>query len=80
MPGPRDWYANLAANPEFTFHLKQSVTADIPATATPVLEEDARREILAKVVQKWGRENDLESFVERSPLVRVQLEITGESI
>ena len=30
-PGRRDWYANLLANPEFTFHLKQSVGADLPA-------------------------------------------------
>ncbi|NNF69098.1 MAG: nitroreductase family deazaflavin-dependent oxidoreductase, partial [Acidimicrobiia bacterium] len=29
-PGPRDWYANLVANPSFTFHLKESVTADLP--------------------------------------------------
>jgi deazaflavin-dependent oxidoreductase (nitroreductase family) len=80
MPGRRDWYANLVANPEFIFHLKQSVTADIPATAAPVLAEDARREVLAKVVRKWGRENDLESFIERSPLVQVQLELTDVSL
>ena len=24
-PGRRDWYANMLANPNFTFHLKQSV-------------------------------------------------------
>jgi hypothetical protein len=26
-PGRRDWYANMPANPDFTFHLKQSVPA-----------------------------------------------------
>src|SRR4051812_27381293 len=31
-PGrPRDWYANLVAQPGFTFHLKESATADLPA-------------------------------------------------
>ena len=35
-PGTRDWYANLLANPEFTFHLKRSAQADLPA---PVGEE-----------------------------------------
>ena len=30
-PGRHDWCANVLANPEFTFHLKQSVTADLPA-------------------------------------------------
>ncbi len=31
MPGPRDWYANLLADPHFTFHLKGAVKADLPA-------------------------------------------------
>jgi deazaflavin-dependent oxidoreductase (nitroreductase family) len=34
-PGRRDWYANLLANPEFTFHLKQRVQVDLSARATP---------------------------------------------
>ena len=29
LPGRRDWYANLVANPNFTFHLKESVQADL---------------------------------------------------
>ena len=36
MPGPRNWYANLRAHPRFLVHLKHGVTADLPATATPV--------------------------------------------
>lgn len=75
MPGKRDWYANLVANPEFTFHLKQSIQADIPARATPILDEDRRRKVLVNIVQKWGRQNELETFVENSPLVEVQLEV-----
>jgi deazaflavin-dependent oxidoreductase (nitroreductase family) len=35
LPGKRDWYANLLAQPRFTFHLKQSAHADLPAIATP---------------------------------------------
>jgi deazaflavin-dependent oxidoreductase (nitroreductase family) len=39
-PGrPRDWYANLLAHPEFTFHLKQRMRADLPARATPMLDQ-----------------------------------------
>ena len=30
-PRRRDWYANLLAHPEFTFHLKQTANADLPA-------------------------------------------------
>ncbi|KPK07459.1 MAG: hypothetical protein AMJ56_13280 [Anaerolineae bacterium SG8_19] len=78
MPGRRDWYANLVANPEFTLHLKQSIQADIPAIATPILDEAQRRKVLANIIQKWGRQNELESFVKNSPLVEVQLNI-GEN-
>ena len=75
-PGSRDWYANLLANPQFTFHLKQSARADIPATATPITGEAERRRVLSRVVVKWNRQNDLEAFVQSSPLVEVQLEST----
>jgi len=75
-PGSRDWYANLVANPQFTFHLKQSTQADIPARATPITDEAARRQVLSKVVVKWNRQNELETFVQSSPLVEVQLEST----
>lgn len=74
LPGKRDWYANLVAHPQFTFHVKQSAHADIPARATPVTDESARRAILTRVVANWNRQNQLEEFVNHSPLVRVQLE------
>src|SRR5436190_9175754 len=73
-PGTRDWYANLVANPQFTFHLKQSTQADIPARATPITDEATRRQVLSKVVVKWNKQDELEAFVQSSPLVEVQLE------
>ena len=73
MPGSRDWYANVVANPEFTFHLKQSLRADLRATAIPITDEASRREILPKVVAKWGRQSQIEEFVAGSPLIEVQL-------
>jgi deazaflavin-dependent oxidoreductase (nitroreductase family) len=72
-PGPRDWYANLLAHPEFTFHLKQSVKADLPARATPILETARRRVIIARIHRKLGGYRDLEAWVEGSPLVAVEL-------
>ncbi len=42
-PGQRDWYANMVAMPEFTLHLKQSVRVDLPARATPILDQASRR-------------------------------------
>ncbi len=74
LPGRRDWYANLVANPQFTFHLKQSTQADIPARAMPITDEATRRQVLAQVVAKWDRRDQLEAFVQSSPLVHVELE------
>ena len=37
QPGrKRDWLANLSANPDFTLHLTQGVTADVPVTVLGV--------------------------------------------
>jgi deazaflavin-dependent oxidoreductase (nitroreductase family) len=72
-PGHRDWYANLLAHPEFTFHLTQSVRADLPARATPILDKARRRAIIAAIHQKLGGHRDLEAWVEGSPLVAVEL-------
>jgi deazaflavin-dependent oxidoreductase (nitroreductase family) len=73
-PGRRDWYANLVATPEFTFHLKQSTRADLRAKARPITDEALRRQVLSKVVAKWGKQDELEAFTQSSPLVEVQLE------
>jgi deazaflavin-dependent oxidoreductase (nitroreductase family) len=72
-PGCRAWYANLLAHPEFTFHLKLSVRADLPARATPILDQARRRAIIAAIHQKLGGYRDLEAWVEGSPLVAVEL-------
>ena len=54
-PGKRDWYANLVANPAFTFHLKESATADLAAHATPVTEPSERERVLARILSNIGR-------------------------
>ncbi len=72
-PRRRDWYANLLAHPEFTFHLKQGIHADLPARATPILDEAQRRAIIAAIHQKRGVYQDVEAWVEHSPLVAVEL-------
>ena len=73
LPGRRDWYANLVARPEFTFHLKESVQADLSAVATPILEESRRREIIAEIFKKLEWDRDLDTWVAESPLVEVKL-------
>ena len=72
LPGRRGWYANLVANPEFTFHLKQSAQADLPARARPITDDGERHAVLAEILQRLGR-NELERWVEAAPLVEVEL-------
>jgi deazaflavin-dependent oxidoreductase (nitroreductase family) len=76
-PGrPRDWYANLVAHPAFTFHLKESATADLPATARAVTDPAEREKVLAALLAllpgftgKPGQEPAV--WVAESPLVEV---------
>lgn len=42
----RDWLVNLRAQPQFTFHLKHDVVADLPAVATIVTDAAERRRVL----------------------------------
>ena len=90
IPGPRtrDWLANLSANPQFTFHLKNGVIADLPATATVITDPDERRRVLAVFVQEFNRRRSpdspwptavLEEWIDRSPLARVTFN-TGAGI
>jgi deazaflavin-dependent oxidoreductase (nitroreductase family) len=73
MPGPRSWYANLLADPRFTFHLKGAVKADLSATARPILEPTERRAVMSRVARNWGR-TDLDVMLAQSPLVEVTFE------
>jgi deazaflavin-dependent oxidoreductase (nitroreductase family) len=74
-PGTRDWYANLVANPAFTFHLKGSATADLAAHATPVTDAAERRSILSRILPKIGHpDSELDTWVAESPLVAVAFE------
>jgi deazaflavin-dependent oxidoreductase (nitroreductase family) len=74
-PGTRDWYFNMVANPAITFHLKNTVQADIPATVTPITDADQKRGVLAKILTNLSRSEQLAEWVEKSPLVHVQLQL-----
>jgi deazaflavin-dependent oxidoreductase (nitroreductase family) len=69
----RSWLANLEANPEFTFHLKRGVQADLPAKARVITNEAERRAILAHVARAWNR-TDLDNMVANSPLIEVSID------
>ena len=71
-PGRRSWYANLLANPKFTFHLKGSLQADLPARATPVSDPVERRAIFTILLKDLRMSRELESWVAGSPLMEVE--------
>lgn len=71
-PGRRGWYANLLAHPEFTFHLKGSVKADLPARAHPVTDPDERRRVFSLIPNEMRFRGDLEAWVKGSPLMEVE--------
>ena len=74
-PGRRDWYANLVANPGFTFHLKESARADLPARAAPVTDAEERRRVMSAPETEWYRgQASMEDLVARSPMVEVHFE------
>ena len=78
-PGRRDWYANLVAHPEFTFHLKGSAQADLPAVARPVTDEAERREVVLGILEELGRgTSSAEEWVDGSPLVEVEFRDQSE--
>ena len=69
-PHKRDWLLNLEAHPNFTFHLKGRVKADLPAVARVIDDEVERRQVLRAVARNWRR-NDLDAMVRYSPLIEV---------
>jgi len=71
LPGRRGWYANLVADPQFTFHLKGRVVANLPARAIPITDEGSRRSLFARITRQWRREAQLDVFVANSPLIEV---------
>lgn len=73
-PGKRGWYANLVAHPEFTFHLKKSAAADLPARAAPITDPEERRAIFTPILARLDRSGDLNAWIAGSPLVAVSFD------
>ncbi len=69
---PRDWMANLLAEPAFVLRLTRGVEVDLAARATPVTDEGERRRILEQPISAFYRDAiGLEPAVANSPIVRV---------
>ena len=79
-PKQRDWLTNLTVSPQFTFHLKHDVVADLPATATVILDPVERRRVLDTFVDEFNARHGpdsrwptavLDEWVANSPLAKV---------
>jgi len=69
---PRDWLANLLAEPRLILRLKNGADADLPATAEPVTDPGERRRILSEPSTEYYRNAvSLDVAVARSPIVRL---------
>jgi len=66
-PGaPRHWARNLAADPAFILHMKESATADLEAHARTVTDEDERRRVFPEILAQIDGDVP-ESWVSRMP-------------
>jgi hypothetical protein len=75
---PRDWLANLLAEPAFVLRLKTSVSVDLPAHATPVTDPDDRRRFFLAPEAAWYVDQaGLAACVADGPLVTIRF--TGEA-
>lgn len=78
--GRRDWLANLRAEPRFTFHLKESLAADLDAVAVEVSDPSERRAVLTSPAAEWYRGQErLDDLVTCAPMVRVVFEADADA-
>lgn len=73
---PRDWLANLRANPRFTLRLRRPIAAELPARAVEVTDPDERRRLFAAPQSGYYREfsASVDEFVALAPVVRVEFD------
>ncbi len=70
----RAWLANLEADPQFTFHLKGAVEADLPAEARVISDPAERRAVAEWVVANAWDTTDPTAMTADSPMIEVTIE------
>ena len=73
-PGRRDWYANVLADPRVVLHLKESASADLPATAEPLTDPDERARVLDVILARVGRGAQRDRWLSDSPLIALRFD------
>src|SRR3954453_8235525 len=69
----RAWLLNLETDANFTFHLKGSVKADLPATARVITDPSERHAIAEWVVANAWPNQEVEAMTAYSPMIEVTL-------
>lgn len=70
-PGPRDWLANLRANPRMIVHVDGY---DVEAIASEIHDEGFRRTIFTQPHTSWYRtQEELQRLVDTAPVIEVHL-------
>ena len=64
----RAWIHNVTADPRVTLHLKQTLAADVPATARVVTDPAERRPYIEAAARRWRR-TDVDAMLAHSPLI-----------
>lgn len=74
-PRPRDWLANLRANPEMLFCFKVSTNLELPARVVEITSKADRHDILTRPETAWYREQGftVEELVSNAPMIEVLL-------
>ncbi len=70
---PRDWLANLRAQPAFEFRFKESLVYSLPARAELIVDPEDRRKLMSAPETAWYRDQgySVEDLVQHAPIVEV---------
>ncbi len=80
-PGPRDWYANLQADQALTFHLKESMRADLPARAHVVNDRAIRQLVFEHPSAAWYRsQTPVDELIATAPMVEITFEPASATV
>ena len=74
-PGSRDWVANLLANSNFTYHLKESINLDLPARAAEITDIDQKRLIIKSLLEK-----EVNEPLVKNALGQIDARVTGSHL
>jgi hypothetical protein len=68
-PGPRDWYANVLANPDVIVHV---AGRDLPARALPIRDPATRATVFDAPSTRWySTQSERQRLIDESPMVEI---------